>query len=335
MSDDELENPGLKRLIRPNRAAPERSGPADAIVWMSLLPRVAESQFGFVAGIERFERDETDLDTLLADWNEGALNLLLDGGLHQRGVVQLDAQLVAGLTEAQTTGKITSAELPERPTTQLDATLCDHVIEAWLQGVAQEQGQASTKWTPGRFIPDARSAKVLLGDGEYTVTRIRIVMGEAARVGELKLIQPMAASAGASATRPLSAGDSRRALLDVDTSLTAVLHTTKVPYTWLRDLKPDDLLEVPRTAIHSVRIEAGGKCVAMGHLGRAGDNRAVRILDNDAVPPVPPRSMQEGVLGGVDVSGGGMVDGGELALPGDMAEPITMGDGLPELPPLE
>ena len=329
-----LENPALKRMLRPGKQAPTGSRVLEAKAWRQSLPRVSENTISLVAAMIGYDVTKVDFESVLANWDDYALSLLLRGPDELLGLVQLDDTLRTGLIEVQTIGRVLSTELEPRKGTPLDASLCDHVVMAWMKGAA-EAGGTVNRWSTVRIVKNVRAAKVALEDGDYTATEVQISMGEGTRTGRLRILQPVVLPGGASG----GGSTGHPALLALEAEIQATLYQARVPYNWLESLKPGDMLEMPRTAIDHVRIETiDGQRLVRARLGCMGNKRAVRILDEDEPEAPPPAAVGPALEGfGGEASAGGLPDLGGLGEPGglpDLPGSDAMG-GLPDLPGIE
>ncbi len=324
----------MRRMVRPAR--PSTGSMTDARAWRLSVPRASEKAVGLVAAVDGFETDSTDLDAILAGWEEKALSLGLEGPDGARGLVVLDTQLLAALIEVQALGRVTNRQVAPRPGTAVDAALAGHVIDAWIAAYNRAMGpQHRGAWAHKRMIPNARAAKMALDDGGYDAQTVTFSLGDGARLGQMTLYFPDGVTAPALAGPGGGAGDAREKLLNVRAELRAVLCRTTVPLAWLRAAKPGAVLHVPRAALGQVQIETGdGRPIARARLGRVGAHKALRMDPDEA-----------GAASAM--SGDWQDDGAErglrpaadpLALAGG-TEPLGMGDlpqigELPDLPDL-
>ncbi len=323
MSATAIENPALKRMLKPAKPVTSGSRMAEAKAWRISLPRISESTISLVATVIGYDVTTTYLEAILTGWDRFSLALLTKGPDEVRGLIQLDDALRTGLIEAQTMGRVQNTPLSERPGTPIDAALCDHVVNAWLKGAA-EAGDWVNDWETTRIMKDPRAAKVALEEGEYQATEIGISLGEGARLGTLRVLKPLSALGRSQSSGP-SHGGKLAGFLALEAEIEAVLYHTKVPYDWLSSLEPGAILEIPRRAIDHVEVKTlEGKRITRARLGQLGGKRAVRILEEDAPDSEPPTGL--GGLAGIGAAGG------LPALPG--AEPMGALPDLPDLPPL-
>lgn len=327
MTAPALENPALRRMLKPAKPVTSGSRMAEAKAWRLSLPRVSENTISMVATVVGYEVRTTFLEAILADWEGYALSLLMNGPDGARGLVQLDDALRTGLIEAQTMGRVLNSTLEPRAGTPIDAALCDHVVNAWMKGAA-EAGERVSEWTASGIMRDPRAAKVALDDGEYQATEVSVSLGEGARLGVLRILKP-AASAGGARGAALAGSGRHAGFLALEAEIEAVLYKAKVPYEWLRTLQPGSLLEIPRRAIDHVEIKTiDGKRITRARLGQVGGKRAVRILEEDAPESDPPSGARPEPGRPARLAGAGRAQFGALPdLP--LTEPPG---GLPDLP---
>ena len=325
MAESNLENPALRTMLRPAKPDISGAGLTEARAWRMMLPKVSEQAVSLVATVAGYLTGKTHLDEILTRWEDYPLHILLRGPDEARGLVQIDNALRAGLIEVQTMARVLNSPAPERAGTPIDAALCDHVINAWLDGAA-EANQKRNNWRTVRIVKTIRNAKVALDDCDYSSTEVTISMGEGARIGTLRILKPLPVQATAGLI-PNGRAPVPKGFMALEADLVAVLYRTKVPLAWLRDLKPGSMLEVPRRALDHVQVETvDGKRLTRARLGCSGDKRAVRILEEDAPDtPFTPSSSGAGFGDLPEASpSGGLPD---LPEP----EPLAMG-GLPDLP---
>lgn len=309
----------MRKLVRP--AGPRRADDAmtPARAWRLIVPLAAQETAGLTAALGGLAQGETDLEGAIGSWADTSLHVLLRGPDSLLGFARIDASLVAGFTEAQTRGHVTTAEPDERTPTDADAALCKPLINRFLSDVGAtlaEAGHTVANWHCGERLESARHAGLVLSEGVFTRQTVTLDLGPGAREGHLDLFTPQLPKPALHAPSTLAGGaqgDDPR--LEASAELTAILHRMSVPLAQLESLKPGDVLSLPASAIDQVSIEADdGKKLATARIGRLGAFRAVR-------------------LGSGLASGAAALDGAGLEGTGfpALAEGVPMDDAIPPM----
>lgn len=249
-----------------------------------------------------------DLPEMLED---RALLAVVEGPGEALGVLALAPALVAGLIEAQTTGRPGSGPvLPRRPT-RTDAAMCAGFVDAALAGFGAQLAAAPDRaWAEGfryaSFLDDPRPLGLLLEETSYRVLRLGLELGEgAARAGALVLAlpaegrgpgpEPPAPGAGVEAAAARAWSERmERGVLASPVRIDAVLHRTSLPIAAVLALRPGSVIPVPLAALERLRLEGLDGCaVALGRLGQHRGHRALRIVE-DGDPPLLPGDLAGG-----------------------------------------
>ncbi len=283
----------MRRMLRPMRTAPAGTRMTEARAWRHAVPRAAEQSLGLVASVVDVEEAGCDHAALTEGWDETAVVWRLEGD-GTPGLAILDAAAITALIEVQTLRRVGRTAPVPRPATPIDAALCAPMVGDWLASRDAVLADASSGWRPGKIVTTQRAARFLLEEGEYRIRRIRLSFADGAREGTLTLALPVPpvtdlAAAGA---------EDRSALLLPEAALTAILHRGDVPFRWLQDLAVGSVLEIPRAALETVRIESeDGRLVARAKLGQVRGHRALRLCE----PPAgdTPAEMQPMALSGI------------------------------------
>lgn len=298
----------IRKMLKPSTGGVS-AAMSETRAWRLSVPRVSEEAVGLLASVTGVDSAATNFDAILEAWDEAGLHLSLlgDGGV--RGLAVLDASALAALIDVQTTGRVGTAVPDPRTPTAIDAALVGHVIDAWLDGFAQ-QINSLDRWRTGAWIADARTGKLAIDQGAFSSETITFSFGDGARSGTLCLLMPLGtAPRAAKPTAPKGVP----AKLAVEVEVHAVLCRTKAPFHWLHGLKPGDALPLPEGVAGRVRLEAeDGRLLTRGRLGQSRGMKAVK-LGAEAAGANPARLELSGI--------------GDADTVGDMA--------VSELPPLE
>ncbi|MEM6589668.1 MAG: FliM/FliN family flagellar motor switch protein [Pseudomonadota bacterium] len=273
-----------------------------------------------------------------------------------RGAAIMDRGLVQSLVEVQTRGKITEAELDDRPFTPTDAAVTAQLIDPVLASVDEMMMETPQSPDPLRLrygdkVEDARALLLALEAPDYALFRISIDVEEGKRSGDMVLAIPE------ELLRPpppvpdkeeadASDFDLSGMALSAPVSLNAVVARLSMPLSQVSALKPGDRLPVERDALTRTEL-VGSKGFMLGKvmLGQMNGLRAVRLGHGGMVEDDHEGSstMQEGAgLSRPAVVGAALVgsapDGPGLAVPsrdtpsgGDAGGAVMVMNGLPDL----
>lgn len=227
---------------------------------------------------------------------QGGLWVLVQGPHRLRGVVGLDANLLAGLVQALTMGRIRAVAAGARAATQTDALLLRRFLGVLLDTLARRlDGQPAGAWAAG-FQPrdrivDAARLPHLLPDMPYRVLACAVDMAEGVASGSLVLALPEAMPV-AQAENPQAAERAAfgaalgRALADAPAELEAVLCRLTLPLDTVANLEPDMVLTLPRHAVGEVVLQGcDGRPAAMARLGQSRGQRAVKLVSTTDCAP--------------------------------------------------
>lgn len=226
------------------------------------------------------------LGTLLP---QGGLWVLLQGAQRLRGIVGIDASLLAGLIEALTTGRISGAATAPRVATQTDAVLLRRFLTVLVDTLARRlDGQPAADWAAGYQprdrVADAARLPHLLPDMPYRVLSCDVDMAEGAGSGLVVLALPeptpvAQAENPRAAERAAFAAALARVLADAPAALDVVLCRMTLPLDAVTRLAPDMVLPIPRQAVSEVALEAcDGRVAATGRLGQSRGVWAVKLV---------------------------------------------------------
>lgn len=315
----------MRRLAKPARHSLADAGLDEGRAWRILAPRGAEEAAGLILSVRGFEMEEVFLEDLTGEWPAGTLAMMLAAEGQGPGLALADAALLAGLIEVQITGRVLAAAPPERATTDADAALVGHMVDRWMQDVAEMLGQPAI-WRVGDRAPDPRAAQLAMEECGYYRRTVRFDLGDGAKEGTLSLAVPSAPPARAKA----QGADPR---LDAAAELRAVLHRIDVPLARIQGLAVGDVLALPGARIGAVAVETPeGRRVAAARLGRLGPHRALRIGADEEEAPAP-QEMDAAMPGLLAEPLPGLPP---VDMPGDPAAAASPAPGpLPDLPALE
>ena len=260
------------------------------------LARSADKLLEMPLTVGSVERTQSTLEEALSSFSDDTLLILLEGADGAAGAISLDRQFLTGLIEHQTTGRVTAAAPEERKFTATDAAITMPLIDDVLQRLqAAMAGDEAESWTSGfRFgarIPDCRTFGLVLRAPDYHVFRLSAMLGNAVREGEMVLALPISEIPPDSVAKP---GDPQsvqpkmsETALRVRVELQAVLCRVQIPLSQAGQLKPGDIVDIPRDALSDTAIMDGaGKRIARARLGQLNGFRAVRLATTHSLPRI-------------------------------------------------
>ncbi|MGS4947011.1 FliM/FliN family flagellar motor switch protein [Meridianimarinicoccus sp. RP-17] len=229
---------------------------------------------------------------------QGGLWVVLQGPHRLRGVAGLDANLLSGLVQALTTGRIKPGAVGTRTATQTDALLLRRFLGVLVDALARRlDGQAMDGWATGYQprdrIADAARLPHLLPDMPYRVLTCAVDMAEGVRSGTLVVALPEATPVAQSenpqaAERAAFSAALGRVVADAPAELEAVLCRLTLQLDTVAGLKPDMVLPLPRHAVAEVVLQGcDGRVAAVARLGQSRGQRAVKLVSLAGAPAAP------------------------------------------------
>lgn len=242
-----------------------------------------------------------------------------------KGLVVIDPQLLAGIIEMQTTGRVIAAKAVARPPTRTDVTMSESFVNqifGLLEEIlgANQRGPWFYGYRMGQRIDGPRKLGIVLEEGAFIVCQITLDLCFGAKEGGLILAVPAGVrTAGRDGAVTADQEDWRAALqstvLGSEVRLEAVLHRVSMPLSEVVQLKEGQVLTIPRQALSAVRLEGGAREKAgCARLGQAQGFRAVRLVEEAA-------AGQGQSLQGRAVPAGGPHSGSAMGRPGATGRP--------------
>ncbi|MCA8882603.1 MAG: FliM/FliN family flagellar motor switch protein [Rhodobacteraceae bacterium] len=260
------------------------------------VSRAAQDVLRVPLALKEAEHTEIALDQIGDLVPEQALLVLLHGPGGARGVIALDASLLAAILQAQTTGRVTGSEVPPRNPTQTDAVLTRRFVSVFLDTLALRlEGQRLANWarayTARDQVRDPKRLPHVLDDGVFGALRITVDIAQGVRLGQLVLFLPGRGAMGAAdatASQEGRAWEEAMAsrVLDSQAEIEAVLMRMKLPLSKVSRLAVGDVLPFAPALLGRVRLEsAGGQVIGAAKLGKSGGMRAVKVVAGGVTPP--------------------------------------------------
>jgi len=282
-----------QRLARAAQRAAE-GGPGADRAFRLAFARAARDTLALEAEVVSLSQDRRSLTELLDLPPDRALIALVAGPREALGLIAFSPQVLAAMIEAQTVGRVSTAEAPPRRPTRTDGAMVTGVIDRALSGLEGLLAEdADLVWAGGfrhaSFLEDPRPLALLLEDAPFRVLTARVSLGGGAKTGEVLLALPAKgrgvcpAVQSAPLAEALAGPMFTKALAEqVQTAVTelhAVLHRVTVPLSAVLGLQAGDLLPLPMSAVEKVVLETlDGRKLASGKLGQNRGMRAVRLV---------------------------------------------------------
>jgi flagellar motor switch protein FliM len=312
----------IRRKLAEGRAA-GRAGPQLAVqgtdrAWPLALARAARDSFALGLGVSTLETRHPSLTELLDLVPDRALIAVLEGPEDGLGIMALSQEVLAGLIEVQTLGRVTTGAVQARKPTRTDAAMVagwiDQALEALEGALAAD---ADLPWADGfryaSFLDDPRPLGLLLDDAPFRLLTARVDLAMGAKSGALLLAlpasgrgrKPSGQDAGVEHVAPAPVFEEliRDRILDAQCEMQAVIAQVSLPLSAVINLSVGMTLPLPDAAIDRIQVETiGGRRLASGRLGQHRGLRAVRLVAMEgghrsgqaaAVSPVMPEAEPE------------------------------------------
>jgi flagellar motor switch protein FliM len=248
--------------------------------------------------------DETrvGLKDFLAQIDEHSVILLLNGLHGDHGVAIVDAPLLAGIIEAQTTGRVTGQTAKVRTPTRTDGAMCKTVLTRALTlfstMLANEPGTCGMQgYMAGRQISGAHRLELELDDIRFRLFSLAIEMGDNVKSGTLRIAFDEAAGMARPDCGGTTAQNSPRewaakldhAVMDGTVEISAILYRTHKPLAEITALVPGSVIELPLSAISELALEGvNGTVFSTARLGQRYGRRAVCLTQKKPRTPAAP-----------------------------------------------
>lgn len=286
----------LQRMAGRRRAEAEKAQATMLAALRLAFGRMGADCAGLDAVVQGVTLSEGALAEVLDLAESGMLYALLEGPKERMGLIMVDAAVLAGIIEAQTTGLVIASPVSPRKPTRTDAALLAPMIEAFLQQVAQccaglPCERQVTGFVYGSFQNDPRPLGLMLEDGTYTIVKLSVALGFGAKAGNWFLIIPQGGAEldQLAPDEPASEQDDdwkarlEFAINSSPVTLDAVLCRLQISLTDVLRLRVGDILRVPDSALESLTLETLDQAtVSEGRLGQARGQRAVRLTTDIA-----------------------------------------------------
>lgn len=256
----------------------------------------AECQ-GLDAVVQSVDTRPAALAEVLDLMETGVFLAVLEGRGERMGLVMACPTVLAGMIEAQTTGRVDPGVASKRKPTRTDAALLSPMVDAFLRLVEQRcaglpQADLVTGYVYGSFLDDPRPLGMMLDEGLFQVIHLRVSLGLGAKEGDWYLILP---DMSEDIIRPDNTQTEAEAARDWQERLSAAVSASEVEVSAILGrvqitlsealrLRPGDILQVPETALETLTLESiTHEPLGIGRLGQARGQRAVRLTADPGV----------------------------------------------------
>ncbi|MBY5988173.1 FliM/FliN family flagellar motor switch protein [Roseovarius atlanticus] len=300
------------------------------------LAKAASAQFELSLVVRMVEHEGVALTGIESLAGEDGLLILLDGLDGPPGAIKLDLQFVMALIEVQLMGEVRQGAAKPRPFTPTDAAIVQPLMNAVLEGYADQVDACDRMPRAARFrfgdrLENGRALALALWAPDYDLYRLNVDFGPGAKTGVMELILPerppepeAETNDGTTLARKLEEN-----AMNAPVMLDAVLAPLRLPLKEICGWAPGTLLKLsPETVTGARVIGAKGHKVAPAALGQLNGFRAVRmVLKSEPGDEVAERS---------DGSGGSAMQeaGGRSSGEGATAQDQTDLPDYPDAPAL-
>jgi flagellar motor switch protein FliM len=306
------------------------------------LAKAASAQFELPLVVRMVEHETVALTGIEPLAGDDGLLILLDGLDGPPGAIKLDLQFVMALIEVQLMGEVRQGDAKPRPFTPTDAAIVQPLMNAVLEGFAEQMNACERMPEAARFrfgdrVENGRALALALWAPDYDLYRLNVDFGPGSKTGVMELILPerppepeAETQDGTALARKLEEN-----AMNAPVMLDAVLAPLRLPLNEICDWAPGTVLKLsPETVTGARVIGAKGHKVAPATLGQLNGFRAVRmVLKSESEGDMHERAEDTG--GPAALEGVGR-SSGEGAAPLDLPDAPALPDmaDLPDLPDL-
>ena len=250
------------------------------------LSIAADALWGLTLVPHSIADDTLAVDRALSRLGSDLLLVVLEHETGPRGLVALHRDIVAGLIDMQTLGRVTRIPADRRAYTPTDAAMTAPLIDAALPRFAsmlsaQPDMAHLREFRFGAQVEDVQSASLALEAEMYHLSEFEVSLAQDTRSGRVVFLFP-------EPSRQIEPGDQsapgkHEAVLKLaPVRMQAVLARIHLPLDKAQALRPGDVLTLsPRATASAALVLAGGHVVARGKLGQMNGFRAIRIGSED------------------------------------------------------
>lgn len=259
--------------------------------------RMAAEYQGLDAVVQSVDARQAALAEVLDLMETGVFLAVLEGRGERMGLVMACPTLLAGMIEAQTTGRVDPGTVPKRKPTRTDAALLSPMVDAFLRLVEQRcaglpQADLVRGYVYGSFLDDPRPLGMMLDEGLFQVIHLRVSLGFGAKEGDWFLILPDMSEEVCCPDDTQTEAEAARdwqerltvAISASEVEVSAILGRVQITLSEALRLRPGDIVQVPETALETLTLESiNHEPLGIGRLGQARGQRAVRLTADPGV----------------------------------------------------
>lgn len=263
------------------------------------LARASRNAFSLAMDVDRLHQGLVSVAEVMERTPERSLICLMEGPEYGLGVMIVSPEVLAGLIEVQTLGKVLQTNPLARRPTRTDAAM----VSSWLDQTMEclEVALAADDdltWVDGfryaSFLDEARPLGLLLEDVPHRMLLVDVNLARGTKTGQLLLALP----AEGRGRRPIGSeeADAHRTppappfevqlhdqIMAAECQLNAVLGRIKLSLGEVMALTPHLILPIGGAGIQDVALETvEGRVMARGKMGQTRGNRALRITELNA-----------------------------------------------------
>ncbi|TVP70642.1 MAG: hypothetical protein EA339_12860 [Rhodobacteraceae bacterium] len=287
----------LQAMARRHRIRAEQDQAAFGAALRVAFGRMAADCPGLDGVVQNVSSRQAALAEVLDMIEPGVFLAILEGRGEAMGLVVACPVVMAGMIEAQTTGRVDTFMPPKRKPTRTDAALMAPMIDAFLRRVDQRcaelpQGEVVTGYVYGSYLDDPRPLGLMLDEGQFHIIHLRVSLGFGAKEGDWYLIVPEPV-AGKAAPNDIDQAEAEErdwqerlqvAVGSSEVVVKATLGRVQITLTEALRLRPGDVLRLPESALETLVLESiTHEPLGIGRLGQARGQRAVRLTADPGV----------------------------------------------------
>jgi flagellar motor switch protein FliM len=327
-----MSEPGIiRKKLAAQRVDRAEGGPGADRGWRVALARAAQDLLKLSLDVKSLSIERRSLAELAELIPERALIAILEGPQEGLGAIIVSQPILTAFIEAQTIGRLRSAEVVPRKPTRTDAAMVAEVIDHALAGLEEQLAEeADLVWAGGfryaSFLDDPRPLLLLLEDAPMKLMRAEVSLGGGLRQGPVLLAVP-AEGRGSPPAEPTEDAPPEshshvfsamlaEKVMETQARVDAVLARVTMSLAEVMSLEVGAVLPLGDASLESIRLEGlDGAHVADGKLGQNRGLRAIRIGEAEG-PKLATGEMQEAALGhAMPAMDLGSLGGGDFAQP--------------------
>jgi flagellar motor switch protein FliM len=287
-------NEVLRRKIAAQRAAQAEGSPGADRSWRMALARSARDALGLALDVTGLRIKTQSLAEVLELPFDHALISVLQGPSEGMGLMLMTPEVLAGVIEVQTYGKVGTTPVDPRKPTRTDAAMVAPLLDAALIELEQQLvEEADLVWAGGfryaSFLDDARPLGLLMEDISYRLLSAEVSLGLGARKGSIYMALPAKGRGlGPAYASPAQLEDtvgaqsfSQDFAAQVDASacvLEAILARVSLPLGQVMALNVGAVVPLGRATIDRLGLSGiNGAQLTEGKLGQHRGMRAIRL----------------------------------------------------------